>query len=579
MDKLTGISIFEGIVVAKAYMRKKKKEVIKLYKVHPAMIEDEMKRFQQALNDTKQEIKALIESLTGKVNQADIKILNSHLMILEDPLFLSDITNKIRVEMINVEKIVESVVQKYVGMFKSLNDPAFREKALDIEDVGEKLIQNLQGLTGEKEDIDNKILIAKDIKPSDLLRYHNEGINILGVVTETGGETSHVAILAKTMGIPTILGVKGLQTLKFDEEKEIILDSRKGKEIAVFEATEYVRQWYAKEKAEFEKEKGDMLSLIDQLAYTKDGERIRLAANIGGENDINDIKNYNTDGIGLLRTEFLYMESEYFPSEAEQERVYRKIAAAVKPGDSVIIRTLDIGADKKLSYFDMPDEENPALGLRAIRLCLKRKDIFKTQLRAILKASAAGNIKVMYPMISGIEELNEANKVMEEVKKELEKEGIPYDTSMEVGIMIEVPSAAILADILIEKVDFFSIGTNDLTQYVLAADRLSEEVSYIYDNFHPAVLRMISNIAEAAINAGKKVSVCGEMGGDTTAIMAFLSFGIKDLSMLSSLIPKVKKIVSTIEIKKLKELKVKILNCKKTSEVKELLNDYLLGVI
>ncbi len=579
MDKLTGISIFEGIVVAKAYMRRKKKEVIKLYKVHPAMIDDEMKRFQQAISETKQEIKALIESLTGKVNQADIKILNSHLMILEDPLFLSDITNKIRVEMINAEKIVESVVQKYVGMFKSLNDPAFREKALDIEDVGEKLIQNLQGLTGEREDIDNKILIAKDIKPSDLLRYHNEGVNILGVVTETGGETSHVAILAKTMGIPTILGVKGLQTLKFDEEKDIILDSRKGKEIVVFEATEYVRQWYAKEKAEFEKEKGDMLSLIDQLAYTKDGERIRLAANIGGENDINDIKNYNTDGIGLLRTEFLYMESEYFPSEAEQERVYRKIAAAVKPGDSVIIRTLDIGADKKLSYFDMPDEENPALGLRAIRLCLKRKDIFKTQLRAILKASAAGNIKVMYPMISGIEELNEANKVMEEVKKELEKEGIPYDTSMEVGIMIEVPSAAILADILIEKVDFFSIGTNDLTQYVLAADRLSEEVSYIYDNFHPAVLRMISNIAEAAINAGKKVSVCGEMGGDTTAIMAFLSFGIKDLSMLSSLIPKVKKIVSTIEIKKLKELKVKILNCKKTSEVKELLNDYLLGVI
>ena len=579
MDKLTGISIFEGIVVAKAYMRRKKKEIIKLYKVHPAMIDDEMKRFQEALSDTKQEIKSLIESLTGKVNQTDIKILNSHLMILEDPLFLSDITNKIRIEMINAEKIVETVVQKYVGMFKSLNDPAFREKAIDIEDVGEKLIQNLQGLTGEKEDIDNKILIAKDLKPSDLLRYHNDGISILGIVTETGGETSHVAILAKTMGIPTILGVKNLQNLKFDELQEVILDSRKGKEIVVFEATDYVRQWYSKEKDEFEKEKGDMLSLIDKPAFTKDGVRIKLASNAGGESDIADIKHYNTDGIGLLRTEFLYMESEYFPTEAEQEKAYRKMAEAVNPGDYVIIRTLDIGADKKLSYFDMPDEENPALGLRAVRLCLKRKDIFKTQLRAILRASIAGNIKVMYPMISGVEELNEANRVLEEVKKELEKEGIPYNNAMEVGIMIEVPSAAILADILIEKVDFFSIGTNDLTQYILAADRLSEEVSYIYDNFHPAVLRMINNIAEVAIRAGKKVSVCGEMGGDTTAVIAFLSFGIKDLSMLSSLIPKVKKLLTTVDMEKLKDIKEKLLKCKKTSEVKEILNDYLLGVI
>lgn len=579
MDKLTGISIFEGIVVAKAYMRRKKKEVIKLYKVHPAMIEDEMKRFQEALCDTKQEIKSLIESLTGKVNQNDIKILNSHLMILEDPLFLSDITNKIRIEMINAEKIVETVVQKYVGMFKALNDPAFREKAIDIEDVGEKLIQNLQGLTGEKEDIDNKILIAKDLKPSDLLRYHNDGITILGIVTETGGETSHVAILAKTMGIPTILGVKNLQNLKFDEKSDVILDSRKGKEIVVFEATDYVRQWYSKEKIEFEKEKGDMLTLIDKPAFTNDGVRIKLAANAGGEGDIEDIKHYNTDGIGLLRTEFLYMESEYFPTEDEQEKAYRKMAESVKPGDYLIIRTLDIGADKKLSYFDMPDEENPALGLRAVRLCLKRKDIFKTQLRAILKASIAGNIKVMYPMISGIEELNEANRVLEEVKKELEKDGIPYNNSMEVGIMIEVPSAAILADILIEKVDFFSIGTNDLTQYILAADRLSEEVSYIYDNFHPAVMRMINNIAEAAIRAGKKVSVCGEMGGDTMAIVAFLSFGIKDLSMLPSLIPKVKKLLTTVNMEKLKEIKEKILKCKKTAEVKEILNDYLLGVI
>ncbi len=577
MDKITGVSIFEGIVISKAYMRKKKKEDIKLYRIQSEKVDDELMRFQEAVLETKQEIKSLIESLTGKVNQNDIKILNSHIMILEDPLFVSDITNKIRLEMINAEKIVESVVQKYVGMFRALNDPVFREKAIDIEDVGEKLIRNLQGIAGESEDINNKILIAKDIKPSDILKYHNEGLNIMGIVTETSGETSHVAILAKTMGIPTLIGAKNLSEFKFAEDEEIILDSRKGREVLVNAPSGHVREWYIKEKKEFDKEKEELLTLIDKPAFTKDGERVRLASNIGGVSEINDVVHYKTDGIGLLRTEFLYMESKYFPEEDEQFEAYKKIAEAVGNENYTVIRTLDIGADKKLSYFEMPDEENPALGMRAIRLCLNRKDIFKTQLRAILRASIYGNIQIMYPMISGIEELEEVNKVLDEAKEELDREKIEYNKEISVGIMIEVPAAAILAEELIKRCDFFSIGTNDLTQYVIAADRLGEGTSYLYDNFHPAVLRLISIVADAANKAGKKVSVCGEMGGDPTAALAFLSMGIRDLSMLSTLIPKIKKVIKEIDTSKLAPIKNKILQAKKSSEIKNILNDYLLA--
>ncbi len=578
MEKITGVSIFEGVVISKAYMKKKKKEEIKLYRIHSEQIEEELQRFQEAVTETKQDIKSLIESLTGKVNQNDIRILHSHIMILEDPLFISDITTKIRIEMINAEKIVESVVQKYVGMFRALSDPAFREKAVDIEDIGEKLIATLHGMSKDIEDLNNKILIAKDLKPSDILRYHNEGIKIKGIVTETTGETSHVAILAKTMGIPTIIGAKNLSQLSIKEDEEVILDSRKGREMLIIEPTEHIREWYIKEKITFDRMEGELLSLIDKPAYTKNGERIKLAANIGGISEIDEIVQYKPDGVGLLRTEFLYMESKYFPTEDEQTEAYKKIAEAVGKENSVIIRTLDIGADKKLSYFEMPDEENPALGLRAIRLCLNRKDIFKTQLKAILRASIYGNIQIMYPMISGIEELEEANRVLEESKKELIKEGIEFDNHIKVGIMIEVPSAAILADILIKKVDFFSIGTNDLTQYVLAADRLGEEVSYIYDNFHPAVMKLINKIAEAAIKNGKKVSVCGEMGGDPMAVVAFLSFGIRDLSMLATLIPKIKRNIKNIDTGDLEKIKNGILSSSKSSEIKEIINDYLLGV-
>lgn len=579
MERLKGTSVYEGIVIGKAYLTKKKKEAVKVYKLSSDMVDDEIKRFYEALSDTKQELKSLTDSLAGKVDQNDIKILNVHLMMLEDPVFISDITNKIRLEMVNAEKVVEVVVEKYSGMFKGLDDPVYRQRAIDIEDVGEKVLLNLQGKKLSKEDVHEKILVSLEIKPSELLRYHNEGITILGIVTEMGGETSHVAILAKTLGIPTLMGVKNVAKIDWESVGDIIMDTRKEMQEVVINPTKTVMVWYTKEYKEFENEKKELQHLIGIPAVTKCQKRIFLHANIGSLSDLESVKLYKPDGIGLLRTEFLYMESSYFPTETEQFKAYRAVAESIGKDKPVIIRTLDIGADKKLSYFEMPMEENPALGLRAIRLCMANKNIFKTQLRAILRASAFGNIKMMYPMISGVEEIDESNKILEEAKKELREENLPFNEKIEVGVMIEVPSAGLLADILIEKVDFFSIGTNDLTQYILAADRLSKEVAYVFNNYHPAVMRMIATIADAARRHGKKVSVCGEMGGDTLALLAFLSFGIEDLSMMSHFIPKLKKIIRNIDCNTLKGLREKLLTASTSDEIKRTLNDYLLGVM
>lgn len=579
MKKLQGTSIFEGIVIKKPYYRKKKKSLIKVYKISREMVEKELRRFQVAIDDTKHQIKILLESLSGKINQHDIKILNVHIMMLEDPVYLSDITNKIKIENLNVEAVVESVTKKYSGMFKALNDSVFKQRAIDIEDVGEKLIGNLIGKKNIKENLDNKILVVQDLKPSDLLRYHNEGVNLKGIVTELGGETSHASILAKTLGIPTLMGVNNLTSIDWNENENIILDTRRGQEFVAIKPNDSIIEWYSKELNEwiiFEKE---LKNLIGVPAVTLDKKRINLNANVGGLSDIEDLEKNKPDGIGLLRTEFIYMEAENFPSEDEQCEIYIKMSQSLGKEKPLIIRTLDIGADKKLSYFDMPEEENPSLGLRAIRLSLQNKRMFKTQLKAILRASKFGNLKIMYPMISMVEELIEANELLEISKKELKDQSIEYDEKIEIGIMVEVPSAVILMDIFSEMVDFFSIGTNDLTQYILAADRLSKEVAHVYDSYNPAVFRMIARTAEVANLNGKKVSVCGEMAGDVLAVIAFLSFGIENLSMLPSLIPKVKKIIKSINTKELEELKKEILTLKTSSEIKTALNDYYLGVI
>jgi len=579
MRKLDGISIFEGITIAETIYSKRKKEKIKIFKISSDGIEEEIQRFKEAILDSKNQIKKLIESLNGKIDESDIKILNVHLMMLEDPVFLSDITNKIKIEKLNVEAIVNEVVKKYVGMFKALNDPVYKQRALDIEDVGEKIISNLQGKYLVLEELDEKILVAQDLKPSLLLNYYNMGKKLKGIILEMGGETSHVAILAKTLGIPTLMKVKGIDSVDWNEIGKVILNTTKKNGFIIVEPTKDEIGKYKYKKENFYKQQNELESLIGETIRTKDDEKITINANLGAIKGLENIEKYKPDGIGLFRTEFIYMDSNDFPLEEEQFEIYKKVTEEQGVEKELIIRTLDIGGDKKLNYFNLPEEDNPFLGLRAIRLSLKNPNIFKTQLRAILRASYYGNLKIMYPMISSLKELRNANEILEQVKDEMRRKKEKFNEKIEIGIMIEVPSATIISDVLIEEVDFFSIGTNDLTQYILASDRLSDTVSEIYDGYHPAVMRSINMVAENAIAKEKKVSVCGEMAGEPMAILAFLSFGIKDFSMLPSLTLKIKKIIKRINLNELGEIKVKLLKAKTAEEIRQILKKYLAGVM
>jgi phosphotransferase system enzyme I (PtsI) len=454
MGKFRGNTIFEGIVIAKPYIKKRKEIFINELSIEEEAIESELERVQEALKQTRTDIKELIESLKDRVNKNELKILNVQLVMLDDPLFLSDINNLIKKEKKNAEFVIDRVVKKYVGMFKSLNDPVYKERATDVEEVGNKLLQNLLLEKPELEDINNKIMITKELKPFELLRYYNLGVVIKGIVTEEGGETSHAAILAKALGIPTLMGVGGVESFQFNENKDIILDSRENFSILLTEPTRDEYENYLKEYRKFIELNNEIEALRGKEIFSRDGQKILLKANLGGEIEISQLKIYQPDGVGLLRTEFLYMDSDEFPDEETQYKLYEKVYKELGEDKPLIIRTLDIGGDKTLSYFKLPEEENPFLGLRAIRLCLRNPEIFKVQLRALLRVSYNRNIKVMIPMISRIEEIRETKKIIEDIKLELDKDKIPYEKDLKMGIMIEVPSAAILADQLIEEVDF-----------------------------------------------------------------------------------------------------------------------------
>lgn len=574
MENIKGNVIFEGIVIAKPYIKRKKSLVIEEKIIEVDMIDSEVMRVEEAVKNTKFEIDHLIDSLKDRVNKEELKIMNVQRVMLDDPVFLSDIIKKIKVDRKNAEYAVDLVLKKFVKQFKSLSDPIYRERAVDVQELGNKIIQNLLFEKPQKEDLDGKIIITKELEPFELLKYYNDGVDIKGIITEIGGETSHAAILCKALGIPTIMGVNDIFFKELNSDEEIILDARQNKACVILNPNLVTNSFYQNEYQVFENEIREIEALRGKEILTKDGQRIYLKANLGGEIEITQLENYLPDGVGLLRTEFIYMDNDDFPSEEKQVEVYTHIYEKLGNDKPLTIRTLDIGGDKKLSYFTMPEEANPFLGLRAIRLCLANKDMFKTQLRAILRTAYNRNIKMMYPMIAKLEELWEANQLLEECKLELKKEGLDYSDNMEVGMMIEIPASAIMADIFAKEVDFFSIGTNDLVQYVMAADRLSKGVSNVYDKYDPSVIRMVHNTARAALENNIDISVCGEVAGEPLAIAIFLLFGIRELSMLPALLPKAKKIIKNISIAELEKYKDIILNCRTSKEMKELLKEY-----
>lgn len=518
-----------GIVMGKVLLYKK----VKVNADHSKITEDEIlsqiKRYEEAVNCAKADLYEL-----AKVDD----IFSAHLEMVLDPTLYESVTNKIKVELKNAEGAVEDATDELMVIFESIEDEYMRERASDIKDIKERLLKNLTGNanSGLNNATEQVILIAEDLTPTDTaeLDYNY----IIGFITRDGGVTSHVSIMAKGQGIPALVGVKDIFTV-VNEDDFIIMDAGKG-DIFINPETAFIEEYKTKQ-LEYEKRVKELLEQNGLPAKTKDGKNVALCANVGNIKDIKNALNYNIDGIGLFRSEFLYMESDHFPTEEEQFLVYKEAAKLVPK--ELTIRTLDIGGDKELSYYEFEKEENPFLGYRAIRIFLDQKELFKQQLRAILRASTFGKIRIMLPMIISLEELRMSKEILNECTEELKKEGILYDNLIEVGIMIETPASVLCAEDLAKEAGFFSIGTNDLTQYLLACDRGNKKISSLYNSFHPAVLRSIKKVIDAGHNNHIKVGMCGEFASDENAVRLLLGLGLDEFSMTASAIPNVKNLI------------------------------------
>jgi phosphotransferase system enzyme I (PtsI) len=505
-------------------------------------IQAEKERFYKAVEESKTQITDIIVKTTKELGSDKAEVFQSHIMILEDPELVSAVEDIIQSSKVNCEKALEGVIQGYLAIFESMDDEYMRERAADIKDISGRLQGNLAGgkPSGVESLKEDTIIVAHDLTPSDTAQLDRS--KVIAFLTDIGGKTSHSAIMARTLEIPAIVGLKDI-TVSVKDGDLLIVDGTQGI-VIVNPSSEEIKE-YKEIKEKFEKDREALKTLKDVKTVTKEGKFIEIAGNIGSPEDVNKVIENGGDGVGLFRTEFLYMDRDNIPSEEEQYTSYKYVLEKMKD-KPVVIRTLDIGGDKKLSYLEMPEEMNPFLGYRAIRLCLDRKDIFKPQLRALLRASVYGNLKIMFPMISSLSEIQEAKSILSECREELTREGFAVKSKIEVGIMIEIPAAAIMAEELAKHVDFLSIGTNDLIQYTLAADRMNEKVSYLYDPGHPAVLRLIKMTIDGAHKAGKWCGMCGEMAGDQTYIPVLLEYGLDEFSMSASAILNAKKTILNI---------------------------------
>lgn len=561
---LQGIAGSNGIIAGEAYIYQENIEIDKT-SIEEAELNFELDKVEKAVFLTEQQIQKIREVATRDFGEEKAVIFDAHLLILNDPMLVPEIRETIEREKVQAGYAVQKSIEKLLEMFADIEDEYLKERVSDIKDVGSRLIRNILGVSNESiEDIGfDVVIVAHDLTPSDTATMDKK--HIKGFATDIGGRTSHTAIMARSLGIPSVLGL-GDATVKIKSGDYIILDGGEGKVIVDPDA-EQIEKYEVKAK-QYKDELDSLVSNVRLPAITTDGRSIEISANIGSPFDIEASMSYGAEGVGLYRTEFLYMNRDTIPSEDEQFEAY-KIAAEKFDNKPIIIRTLDIGGDKKLPYLEFPHEMNPFLGWRAIRICLERKDLFKTQLRAILRASAYGNVLIMYPMISGIEEVIEANQVLKEAKKELIAEGIPFNEDIKTGVMIEIPSAALTADIIINEVEFFSIGTNDLCQYTLAVDRMNEKISKLYQPFHPGVLRLIKSTIDASHRVGKFTGMCGEMAGDPAAALILLGMGLDEFSMSASAIPRIKKIIRSVSYERAKVIAEHVLTMRSSSEIHE----------
>lgn len=566
-----GINASPGIAIARAIVYVKQELTVVQQSIDD--VQAELDRFNAAVEKSKGQLNTLKEKTASEMSEEEAAIFDAHSMFLEDPEFVGAITQSVENDKINAEAATKAVVDQFYAMFDAMDDPYFKGRAADIQDVGDRLLRNLMGI--EIMDIshldEDAVIVAEDLAPSDTATM--DKVHVKGFATDIGSRTSHTAIMARSLEIPAILGLQDItKTAKTGEI--IIVDGSTGEAI-VDPTDEELAEYKEKQKA-FEAYMAELAELKDQDAETTDGHKVKVVANIGSPKDVEGVIRNGGKGVGLYRSEFLYMNSDEMPTEDKQFAAYKTVIEQFKDGEGVIIRTLDIGGDKKLPYLPLEEEMNPFLGLRAIRLCLSKPDMFKTQLRAILRASAFGKTRVMFPMIGNVDEVRQAKAILKECMQELDAEGVDYDHDLETGIMVEIPSAAITADIIADEVDFFSIGTNDLCQYTLAVDRMNQNVSYLYDPLHPAILRLVKNVITQSHNKpGKFTGMCGEMAGDPVAALILLGLGLDEFSMSASSIPQVKKIIRSVSFEQAKAVADKAMTMQTGAEIRQYVQDTL----
>jgi len=566
--KVKGIGASRGISMAKVY----KIEALDLdfERVIDIQAEEEIDKLHKALEKSIEELEFIKKTAEKNLGSETAEVFNAHIQILKDPEMLKNIEEKIKDESFDVSSAVKTVFTNYITMFNNMSDDYMKERAADLKDLRNRLLSHLLGIKILDTSMINEevIIVAHDLTPSDTAQFNKSFVK--GFTTNIGGRTSHSAIMARSLEIPAVVGTNNILDQVNDGDL-LIIDGVAG-EVIINPDEETVSEYEGK-MIKFEEMKEMLKNYKGKPSITKDGHVVELVANIGSPNDIDGVLENDGEGIGLYRTEFIYMESADYPTEEEQYEAY-KIVLEKMDGKPTVIRTLDIGGDKELDYLDLPEEMNPFLGYRAIRLCLDRVDLFKTQLRALLRASVHGDLRIMFPMIATIQEFIDAKNVLNETKEELIEEGYAISDSYEVGMMVEVPAAAILADRFAKYVDFFSIGTNDLIQYTFAADRMSETVSYLYQPYNPSLLRLIKTVIDAAHKEGKWVGMCGEMAGDSIAVPILLGLGLDEFSMSATSILSTRHLLSKISKDKAEILAKKALDMDHNEEVYHLIKGY-----
>ena len=567
-QRMNGIAASDGVAIARAYLLVEPDLSFERDKV--ADVDAEINKFRNAIDTSKVELTKIRNNAEDNIGPDKAAIFDAHLLILDDPEIIKPVEEKISNEQVNAPTALTDVTSQFVTIFESMDNEYMKERAADVRDVSKRVLAHILGVTLPNPSMidENVVIIGNDLTPSDTAQLNKEFVQ--GFVTNIGGRTSHSAIMSRSLEIASVVGTKSI-TEEVQQGDMIIVDGMTGE--VIINPTEDEVIAYQNKRERFFKDKEELKKLRDEETTTVDGVNVELAANIGTPKDLDGVMDNGAEGIGLYRTEFLYMGRDEMPSEDEQFEAYKSVLQEMD-GKRVVVRTLDIGGDKELPYLNLPEEMNPFLGYRAIRLCLNEPEIFRPQLRALLRASTYGKLSIMFPMVATVQEFRDAKALLNEEKEKLIKEGVEVAEDIELGIMVEIPATAALADVFAKEVDFFSIGTNDLIQYTMAADRMSERVSYLYQPYNPSILRLVKQVIDASHQEGKWTGMCGEMAGDATAIPVLLGLGLDEFSMSAISVLKARRQIKGLSQNEMRELANRALDCVSADEVEDLVQSY-----